>query len=123
MRNVPIACLIALVAATSARAEPARSTQWITGRPIWIQLPENRSGGPWPPPVEHFPCRAMVVLDCLVWTDGTLTCSLERETPGGWGFGKYALRLSREYRIGPRTEEGQATYGRHYRLRVPFRSE
>ena len=123
MPNVLIVCLLGVVAATSALAEPGGSTQWITGRPIWIQLPGDRSERPWPRHVEHLPRRATVVLDCLVWTDGTLRCAVERETPRGWGFGQYALRLSRDYKMGPRTVEGHLTYGLHYRLRVPFRSE
>lgn len=48
-------------------------------------------------------------LNCLVLPSGGVTdCNVTRETPGGYGFGRAAQSLSRQFRINPRTVNGAA---------------
>lgn len=48
-------------------------------------------------------------LNCLVLPTGAVTdCNITRETPGGYGFGRAAQGLSRQFRVNPRTVNGAA---------------
>ena len=48
-------------------------------------------------------------LNCLVLPTGAVTdCNVARETPGGYGFGRAAQGLSRQFRVNPRTVNGAA---------------
>lgn len=86
--------------------------------PRWLRQPRDLA--------RYYPSRALargetgqVVLNCRVDTAGWLHCSVVSETPEGWGFGDAALRIARDYRMVPATQNGQPVEGR-YRMRVPF---
>ncbi|MGE0741103.1 MAG: TonB family protein [Hyphomonadaceae bacterium] len=87
--------------------------------PDWLRRPRDLE--------RYYPTRALtrgvegdVVLDCRVLTSGDLTCGVVSETPPNWGFGAAALRISRDYRMVPATQDGAPVEAR-YRMRVPFR--
>jgi protein TonB len=53
-----------------------------------------------------------VVLVCQVGLDQRVrNCSVQRETPGGWGFGEAALAASRRFRVRPRVVDGAPVDG------------
>lgn len=63
--------------------------------------------------------RPLVILDCAVRDDFSLRCRVESETPRGQGYGRAALRIAREFRMAPETDDGESTVGA--RIRVPVR--
>jgi len=87
--------------------------------PEWVRVPRNLA--------RYYPARALdrgmegsVTLNCLVTTVGALNCAVVSETPANWGFGDAALRISRDYRMVPATQGGEAIEARH-RMVIPFR--
>lgn len=60
-------------------------------------------------------------LDCQVTAAGALTaCRVLNESPRGRGFGDAALKLSRIFRMSPRTEDGQPVEGGVIRIPIRF---
>ena len=47
-------------------------------------------------------------------------CKVAEETPGAFGFGAAALKLSQYFRIRPETEDGQAVDGAQVRVPLTF---
>ena len=90
--------------------------------PTWISKPTGAQ-------MERaFPVRAMeagiggkVVVQCAVTVSGTLTgCSVASETPAGKGFGAAALRLSKYFRMSPRTIDGRPVEGALVSVPITF---
>lgn len=86
--------------------------------PHWLQRPRDL-GVYYPRRAEARGVTGEVVLDCLVTTSGRLNCDVVSETPTSWGFAEAALRISRDHRMVPATQDGTPVQGR-YRMRVPF---
>ena len=90
--------------------------------PSWIRQPSADQM------MRAFPQRAInadvtgrASLNCAVRTDGTVTdCSVTRETPGGYEFGRAAQGLSRYFRINPRTVNGAAVDGARVDINLRF---
>jgi len=90
----------------------------VVSDPHWTRRPRDLS--------RFYPARARslgiegeVTLDCVVSTQGALGCVVARETPPGWGFGDSAIRIAREHRMVPATQDGRPVEAR-YRMRLPF---
>ena len=77
----------------------------------------------------YYPDRAQrmgvegrVVLNCSVTARGTLeNCSVVEESPGDQDFGSAALRMSRLFRMRPRTADGSPVEGGTVRIPISFR--
>jgi periplasmic protein TonB len=90
--------------------------------PNWVRKPTGDQL------LRAYPTRAMerditgsATLSCLVRVDGSLTgCSVANESPGGAGFGRSALSLSRYFQLSPRTVDGQAVDGARVNVTIRF---
>lgn len=90
--------------------------------PTWIERPSGRDFA------RYYPERAIereregrVVLNCVVGSDGRISCTVSSEDPTGWGFGEAALRISRHFRMAPATADGRPTDGGRVRVPINFR--
>ncbi len=63
-----------------------------------------------------------VTLDCVASGSGVLDCSVAVELPRGYGFGRAAMDLSRQFRLQPTTADGRSVAGGHIQVPVEFRA-
>tara|TARA_R110002167_G_scaffold130574_2_gene314120 strand:- start:232 stop:966 length:735 start_codon:yes stop_codon:yes gene_type:complete len=94
----------------------------VISNPRWIRQPSGDQL------MRAYPQRALraevagsASLTCMVQTSGAVSgCVVTSETPGGYGFGRAAQTLSREFRISPRTVDGQAVDGSRVNITLRF---
>lgn len=107
-------------ASTAAETVPA-SPPVITN-PDWVRRPDAEAL------MRAYPRQALAAgvsgsatLSCEVRVNGTLSgCTVQNESPGGYGFGRAATRLSRDFRMSPRTVDGQAVGGGRVSIAIRF---
>jgi protein TonB len=109
---------------TAPETPPAPPAPAVITNPTWIERPSGRDFA------RYYPERALererqgrVILDCVVASDGRISCSVSSEDPTGWGFGEAAQRISRHFRMSPRLEDGRPTEGGRVRVPINFRLE
>jgi protein TonB len=92
------------------------------GNPNWLSRPSADLMA------QYYPERALnagiagsAILQCSVTAKGQLTgCSVASETPPNAGFGSAAQKLSRYFRMSPKTEDGQPVEGGVVRIPLRF---
>jgi protein TonB len=86
--------------------------------PRWLRRPTDL-GRYYPRRAREMGHQGEVVLACLVSAEGALACTVESESPAGWGFAAAALDIAADHRMAPATQDGRAIEAR-YRMVVPF---
>lgn len=91
-------------------------------RPDWVRKPSGEQlMRAYPSAAIRTNATGAATLNCAVRVDGTLTdCSVRSETPGGLGFGRAALSLSRYFRMSPQSVNGQAVDGARVNVTTRF---
>lgn len=93
---------------------PTPTPPSVIRNPSWARQPSGEQM------MRAYPGRAIAAgisgsasLNCLVLANGAVTdCTVTRETPGGYGFGRAAQGLSSHFRVNPRTVDGAAVGSR-----------
>lgn len=115
---------LTLLAATPAAPTPEPASAPVLppiARPVWLARPTAADVAIFYPEralVRELPGSAR--LDCVVRDDGSLTCSVQSESPAGYGFGEAALGIAQSFRMAPRLDDGSATEGRHVSVPLVF---
>jgi hypothetical protein len=109
--------------AESGNAPPVASGPFELTGVRWASRPDRRDFE------RAYPNRALyanqsghVSLDCIASSSGALDCSVGVELPRGYGFGRAAMDLSRQFRLQPTTADGRSVAGGHISVPVEFRA-
>lgn len=105
-------------AAKSAAEAASRITA-----PDWARVPSPEDiARYYPDRAQRMSVEGRVKMNCSVTAKGTLeSCSVVSETPGDQDFGQSAIRLSRLYRMRPKTLDGSALMGGTVEVFIDFK--
>ncbi|MBX9746037.1 MAG: energy transducer TonB [Hyphomonadaceae bacterium] len=89
----------------------------------WIRAPSARDFARfYPEAALNRGVSGNVTLDCIIGGGGRLACSVAGESPGGFGFGRAAINISRQLRVGSTLTDGSPAAGRNLRVPLSFRA-
>jgi hypothetical protein len=121
-KGLQAALVLVIVTVLAFAARQAMSQDSLIAHPVWVERPDGESfAHAYPQAAMRQNVMGHATLDCVVRQGGLLDCNVADEEPAGWGFGEAALQAAQGFRIGDRTQDGQATLSRHVRLPMSFR--
>jgi protein TonB len=116
-----LASTVAALAAGAAWAAEPSPLQVI--KPVWVERPTMRDlMSVYPRAALETSRTGMVVVDCRVASDGTLTaCAVEEPSGAKYGFGEVGLQLASHFRMDSKDEDGRPTAGAGVRIPILFK--
>jgi protein TonB len=108
---------------TQAPPAPAPPRPSVITNPDWLRKPSGDDLARfYPDRAQRTETNGQATISCSVTASGTLTnCSIVSETPADYGFGDAALKLSRTFRMRPKTSDGNPVEGGTVRVPIVFR--
>ena len=102
---------------------PAPPRPSVITNPDWARLPSGEDVARYyPDRAQRMGAEGRVVLSCSVTARGTLeNCSVVEESPADQDFGSAAMRMTRLFRMRPRTADGAPVEGGTVRIPISFR--
>ncbi|MBC6982719.1 TonB family protein [Caulobacter sp. 17J80-11] len=106
----------------SVEIKPAVAPPPVIANPKWISKPTSDQMARWYPlgAIEK-EVSGRVVMKCRVTATGSVgNCAVTSEDPAGYGFGDAAIKLSRYFKMSPRTVDGQPVEGAEVSIPLRF---
>lgn len=112
---------VAMPSRKPPEVEPPAATSEVT-RPDWARRPgADDMARYYPDRAQRMDVAGRATITCAVTARGTLeNCVVVSETPGDFGFGDAALRLSRLFRMKPSNLDGLSVAGKTVTVPIVF---
>lgn len=113
----------AATSAPAAAALPGASTPAQPARAVWAKRPSGAQlAAVYPATAQRRNVSGTVSMSCVIQPDLSLSCTVARENPPGFGFGAAALRVAQSYRAAPNLADGRPAPGARITVPITFRA-